>query len=168
MRVPRFAAGAAVAVVGGLALAGCGSSSPSSSSAGGGGSSQTAAPTIAVAAGGSFCQQTVAMEAQVSHLAAGIGITTPGATPSIKSYQPLYATIAAAIDALDSQAPSEIASAFHTFRSAFDQANSRLQSATSLAQLGDVFAGLSAPQVKAAGDSITAYMKGSCGISPTP
>jgi hypothetical protein len=108
------------------------------------------------------------MEAQISHLATGLGGTTPGATPSIKTFQPLYATIASAIDSLDGQAPSEIASAFHTFRSAFDQANSQLQAATSLAQLSSVFAGLSTPSVKAAGDSITAYMKGTCGIKPSP
>lgn len=172
MRVQGFAVGAVLAAVAGLALGGCGgsaspSSSSSSSSSGGGGAAQTAAPIVSIP-GGSFCQQTVAMEAQVSHLAAAPALTTPGATPDIKSSQQLWATVTAAIDTLDSQAPGEIASAFHIFRSAFDQVNSRLQAATSFSQLETVFAGLSVPSVKAAGDQITAYMKNTCGIKPSP
>ncbi len=95
-------------------------------------------------------------------------ITSPGATPSVTAYKQLFATGASAIDSLDSQAPSDIASAFHTFRAAYDQANTQAQAATTFAQFGAVGAAFNTPAVTSASTQITAYMQGKCGITPAP
>jgi hypothetical protein len=108
------------------------------------------------------------MMAQLSHLSTGFSGASPGATPEIASLKQLIATADAAIDALDSSAPGEIAPAFHTLRAAYDQANSQVQSATTLQQLGPAVSGLGAPAVATADASITAYMTTSCGITARP
>jgi hypothetical protein len=108
------------------------------------------------------------MVTQLSHLSAGLFNASPGATPNFVAYKQLIAGVTSAIDGLDSSAPSEIASAFHTLRAAFDQANTQAQSATTFAQVGAATGAISAPAVQSADTAITAYMKSSCGIGVTP
>jgi hypothetical protein len=108
------------------------------------------------------------MVTQLTHLSAGLFNASPGATPNVVAYKQLIAGITSAIDALDSSAPSEIASAFHTLRAAFDQANTQAQSATTFTQVGAATSAISAPAVQTADTAITSYMKSSCGIGATP
>jgi len=158
-----FLAGAAV-----LALSSCGSSSTPSSGAAT--AVSTATPTSAAANGGSsFCVQAAAAVAQLSHTSAGFTHVSPGATPDVTSLKQLFATAASAIDALDSSAPSEIASAFHSLRAAYDTATAKVQSATTIQGVSAALSGISAASVSTAGTQITDYLKNSCGIAkPTP
>jgi hypothetical protein len=79
----------------------------------------------------------------------------------------MIAADAGVLDSLDSSAPSEIASDVHIVRAALDQANSQVQSASTLEQLSSAFAALSAPAVAAAGMHIGTYVSTACGISST-
>ncbi len=167
MHRPRVASGALLAGAIALALSACGSSTTSSSSAAT--TQPTSAPTSAAAnSGSSFCTQVGTVMAQLSHLSTGFSGASPGATPDVASLKQLIATADAAIDALDSSAPGDIASAFHTLRAAYDQANSQVQSATTIEQIAPAMAGFAAPAVATAGRSITAYMTTSCGITASP
>jgi hypothetical protein len=155
--VPRsvFSAGALVAVAAGLSLSGCGSSSTS-----------TPTPTAAVGNNSSaFCTQAGLAVTQIAGIGSALAPATPGGVPDLNSFKQLIARGATAFDSLDSQAPSEIASAFHTLRGAYDQANTAAQSATSIDQLSTIFASFSAPAVTSAGTEITAYMASKCGFS---
>jgi len=160
-----FAATPLVALATTLALAACGSSNSSSSSSGAG-SSAGASSSIAVG-GGSFCDQTRSVIAQISQLGKSLVPTTPGATPNVAAFKQLIGTVTSAIDQLDGSAPGEIASAFHTFRAAYDQANTTVQSATTFDQMSNAFSNTDTPAVKSAGDQITAYLKNTCGINPS-
>jgi hypothetical protein len=153
---PIFSAGLLIAVAAGLSLSGCGSSSTS-----------TPTPTAAVGNNSSaFCTQAGVVETQIAGLGSSLAQTTPGATPDVNSFKQLIASGATAFDSLDSQAPSDIASAFHTLRMAYDQANTAAQSATSIDQLGTIFASFSTQAVTTAGTEITAYMVSKCGFTP--
>jgi hypothetical protein len=68
------------------------------------------------------------------------------------------------LDSLDGSAPSEIASAIHTQRTAVDEAAAQAASATSVEQLAGAFGPLSDPSVAAAGTTVSAYAQSSCGI----
>lgn len=155
--MPRspFPAGALIAVAAALALSGCGSSSAT-----------TPTPTAAVGNNSSaFCTQA----GQVDTALTGVGSAlaqTPGATPDLNTLKQLIATGANAFDSLDSQAPSDIASAFHTLRTAYDQANTAAQSATSVDQLSTTFASFGTPAVASAASEITAYIVTKCGFTP--
>jgi hypothetical protein len=153
---PIFSAGALVAVAAGLSLSGCGSSSTS-----------TPTPTAAVGNNSSpFCTQAGLVVTQIAGIGSAVTQATPGATPDVNAFKQLIARGATAFDSLDSQAPSDIASAFHTLRMAYDQANTAAQSATSFAQLSTVFASFSTAAVTAAGSQISAYMVSKCGFTP--
>lgn len=156
---PLFAAGTLVALAAGLSLTACGSSS----------NGPTSAPAVAPAGNNSstFCTQAGAIVAGFRNLGSAL-ITSPGATPSITAYKQLIASGANAIDSLDSQAPSDIASAFHTFRAAYDQANTQAQAATAFEQFAAVGTSFGTPAVKSASDQITAYLAGKCGITAAP
>jgi hypothetical protein len=106
---------------------------------------------------------------QLSHVGTGLfaGLS-PGATPSLTAYKQLIATTTSAIDGFDNAAPSAIAPAFHTLRAAYDQANTAVQSATSLQDISAAFTSLSSQAVKDAGTAITTYMTSTCGIVPSP
>jgi hypothetical protein len=168
MHRPLVASGALLIGSAVLALSGCGSSNTTSSGAGT--SAPTSAPTSAGANSGSaFCVQAAAAVAQLQHIGAGFAATTPGATPSVASIKQLFATADSAIDTLDSSAPSQISSAFHTLRAAYDQANSQVQAATTIEGLSGALSGLSSTSLTTADDQITAYLQTSCGISsPSP
>ncbi len=166
MRRRGFAAGVVVAVLSGLALSGCGSSSPSPTPTPTPQSSST--PSFSVPAGSSFCSAAANIAAQLSHAGTSAFGLSPGATPSLTAYKQLIATATAAIDGFDNAAPSAIASAFHTLRAAYDQANTAVQSATSLQGMATAFTSLSTQAVKDASTAITAYMTSSCGIAPSP
>jgi hypothetical protein len=156
--VPRsvFSVGALVAIAAGLSLSGCGSSSAS-----------TPTPTAAVGNNSSpFCTQAGLVVTEIAGLGSALAQTTPGATPDVNAFKQLIAKGATAFDSLDSQAPSDIASAFHTLRMAYDQASTAAQSATSIDQLSTVFASFSTPAVTSAGSEITAYMVSKCGFTP--
>jgi len=146
-----------------LTLAACGSSSTSSSS---GGSGATPTPGSISVGGGSFCNQTRSVITQVGQLGRSV-IPSPGATPNVTEFKQLLATVTSAVDTLDGSAPSEIATAFHTFRGAYDQANSQAQSATTLQEVGAAFSSIDVPAVKTAGDQISSYLKNTCGINPS-
>jgi hypothetical protein len=164
MRERLFKAVPVLALATGLALAGCGSSNSS-----GGTSTPTATPTSTgtiSGGGGSFCDQTRSVIAQVKQLSKAV-VTSPGATPDVTAFKQLLTAITSAIDSLDGSAPGEIATAFHTFRTAYDQANTAAQSATTYAQVGTAFSAIDTPAVKAAGDQITLYLKNTCGINPS-
>lgn len=167
MRHRRSAVVPFLALATGLAMAGCGGSSSSSSSASGG-ASGTSTPTSISVGGGSFCDQTRSAIAQVTQLSHAITPTSPGATPDVMAFKQLIATIASAIDALEGSAPAEIASAFHTFRVAYDKAAAQAQTATTLTDLGNSFKVVGTPEVKAAGTQIRGYLQNTCGITPTP
>jgi hypothetical protein len=162
-----FAAGVVAAALAGLVLNGCGSSSPSPTPTSAPLSSTT--PLVSIPAGSSFCGAAAGLGAQLSHVSTGLfaGLS-PGATPSLTAYKQLIATVTSAIDGFDNAAPSAIASAFHTLRAAYDQANTAVQNATSLQGIGTAFGSLSSQAVKDAGHAITAYMTSSCGIVPSP
>jgi hypothetical protein len=157
-----FAAGVVVAALAGLALNGCGSSSPSPTP------QISTTPLFSVPAGSSFCSSAANIAAQLSHGGTSLFGLSPGATPSLASYKQLIATIAGAIDGFDNAAPSAIASAFHTLRAAYDQANTAAQSANSLQEIGTAFTSLSTQAVKDASSAITTYMGTTCGIAPSP
>jgi len=164
----RLAVGALTALAAGYALVACGgSSSPSSSN---GTSTSTSSSTSSSGSisvgGGSFCDQTRSVVAQVGQLAHSL-TPSPGATPDISGFKQLLGTVTSAIDTLDGSAPSDISSAFHTFRSAYDQANSQVQSATTFQQMGTAFSSIDTASVKAADSQITAYLQHTCGINPS-
>lgn len=160
-----FVAGAVLTVAGSVALSACGSSSSTSSPAGSssGSSSSSLSSSISVG-GGSFCTQIGTVISQFSQLGSSL-VVSPGQTPSLTSFKQLIAAEASAIDALDSSAPSEIASSFHTLRAAIDQANTAAQGATTLQGLGTAFTTFSDPAVKSANTAISAYLQTSCGIT---
>jgi hypothetical protein len=169
VRLRLFASGPFVALAAALTLAACGGSNATSSTGGGGGGAGSASTPTSVTVGGgggSFCDQTVQIIAQLSQLGKSF-IPSPGATPNVASYKQLLGTVAAAIDALDSSAPGEIATDFHTFRAAYDQANTQVQSATTFTEISAAFASLNTPAVKAAGDHINTYLRTTCGINPS-
>ena len=149
----------------GLSMVACGGSNSSSSSGSNGGSSPTA--TIQVG-GGSFCDKTRSVIAQVSQLGKTLTPVTAGATPDVNGFKQLIATIASAVDALDGSAPGEIAPAFHTFRAAYDDASSKVQGATSFEQVTTALSSIDSTAVKSAGDQISSYLKTTCGINPSP
>jgi hypothetical protein len=164
MRKRLFKVVPVLALATGFALAGCGSTNTS-----GGTSTPTATPTSAgtiSGGGGSFCDQTRSLIAQVKQLSKSV-VTSPGATPDVTAFKQLLTAITSAIDSLDGSAPGDIATAFHTFRTAYDQANAAAQSATTFAQVGTAFSSVNTPAVKAAGDQITLYLKNTCGINPS-
>jgi hypothetical protein len=151
-----FSAGALLAVAAALSLSGCGSSSAS-----------TPTPTAAVGNNSSaFCTQAGQVETGIGSLGSALAQTTPGATPDLSSFKQLIARGATGFDSLDSQAPSDIASAFHTLRMAYDQANTAAQSATSIDQLSTIFASFGTPAVASAATEITAYIVTKCGFTP--
>lgn len=160
-----FAAGVVVAALAVLALTGCGSSSPSPTPTPQVGTT----PLVSIPAGSSFCSAAAGVSTQLSHVGTGLfaGLS-PGATPSLTAYKQLIATTTSAIDGFDNAAPSAIATAFHTLRAAYDQANTAVQSATSLQDISAAFTSLSTQAVKDAGTAITTYMTSSCGIVPSP
>jgi hypothetical protein len=161
-----FAAGVVVAALAGLALSGCGSSSPSPTPTPTPQISST--PLFSVPAGSSFCSSAASIGAQLSHAGTSLLGLSPGATPSLAAYKQLIATATSAIDGFDNAAPSAIASAFHTLRAAYDQANTAVQSATSLQEMATAFTSLSTQAVKDASSAITTYMTSTCGIVPSP
>jgi hypothetical protein len=166
MHRPQRVCGALLAGAAVLALGACGSSNNTTSSSGA--NQATAAPTSAAAnSSSSFCTQSASLLAQLAHLSAGLFSASPGATPDVTAYKQLLGNVVAAIDILDTTAPSEIASAFHTLRAAFDQANTQIQSATTIAQIGTATGAIAAPAVQTASTAITAYFKTSCGIGAT-
>jgi len=140
------------------AIAGCGSNASTSA---------TATPTPSIGSGAStpFCQQAAQVAAQLTSLSAGLVGTTPGATPSVTTYQQIFASTAQAIDSLDGSAPSEIANAFHVVRAAYDQANTEVQAATSSADLGTAMSALSSSTLTTANTTISNYFTNVCGIS---
>jgi hypothetical protein len=163
---PLFASGAFLTAAAALLLSSCGSSNATPSGTATSAPSATSAPANA---GSSFCVQAAGTVAQLAHISTGFAAVSPGATPNVASLKQLFSTADSAVDALDSSAPSAIASAFHTLRSAYDTANAQVQSATTIEQLSAAVSGISVASVSAAGEQITGYMQSSCGIAtPTP
>ncbi len=113
-----------------------------------------------------FCTQAGLLETGIGGLGSALTQTTPGATPDLNSLKQLLAQGATEFDSLDGQAPSDIASAFHTLRMAYDQANTAAQSATSTDQLSTIFASFGTPAVASAASEITAYIVTTCGFTP--
>ncbi|HEX4755405.1 MAG TPA: hypothetical protein VH661_06610 [Candidatus Dormibacteraeota bacterium] len=156
--MPRsvFSAGALIALAAGLALSGCGGSS-----------APTPTPTAAVGNNSSsFCTQAGQVDTAIQGLGSAVAQATPGTTPDLNTLKQVIATGATGLDSLDSQAPSDIASAFHTLRMAYDQANTAAQSATSIDQLSTIFASFGTPAVASAASEITAYIVTKCGFTP--
>jgi hypothetical protein len=169
MSGPGFAAGAWLAVVVGLALGGCGGSSSSpSSSSGAGAGTQTSAPAISVPAGSSFCSQIASLQVQFSALGRSAYGGSAGATPNAAAFKQLITAVGSAADALDSSAPSPIASSFHTLRIAYDQLANQVQSATSVQQAASLFASIDTQAVKDADTAVNSYIKNTCGVTPSP
>lgn len=150
-----LSAGGLIAAAAALSLSACGSSS-------------NATPTVAPAGNNSssFCTQAGVLVTQFAGLGAALSPTTPGAVPSLTALKQFFAAGATALDSMDSQAPTEIASAFHTLRTAYDQANTSVQSATTVDQLSTVFTSFNTPSLTAASSQVTAYMQSKCGITP--
>jgi hypothetical protein len=163
MRRVLFSVTSLLALASSLALSGCGSSSATSPTP-----TATPTPTIqpAAAAGGDFCTQVQHFATQFLQVERGLINVTPGATPNVATTKQLIAAIASLIDGLDSSAPGGIATDVHTLRTAFDQANTQVQAATSLQQLSTAFAPLSAPAVTSADHAVTAYLTATCHITP--
>jgi len=161
MRRPLVTTGALLAVAAGFTLTACGGSS----SSGGAGSTPTA---VAInGGGGSFCDQSKNVVAQLAQLGKSLTPSSPGATPNVSGFKQLIAAADSAIDSLDGSAPGEIATAFHTLRTAYDQASAKVQTATTFQEMSSDLAGLDTPAVKTASDQVTAYFKNTCGINPS-
>jgi hypothetical protein len=159
---------ALVAVVAALGASACGSSSsptptPASSSAGASTTAPTASATVAaVSGGGSLCQQGNAYRSEAAQMTAALG--RPGAN-ELTTLKQVIGLAAQAIDTLDGEAPSAIASSVHTLRAAFDQVNTNVQGLTTFsAQSAQaVFAPVETAAVKAASTAVADYFKGTCG-----
>jgi len=75
-------------------------------------------------------------------------------------------TLTAAIDQMDSNAPSDIASDMHSLRQAIDQSNTKAQSASNTDQIGSAFGSQSSSSaLNDAGNRVTAYVQQHCGIN---
>jgi len=138
-------------------LAACGSSStPSTSSSGssGGGSGST------------FCQQ--AQQVETAFTALGQSVSSGTTTPDVATVEQLLQQGAQALDGLDAQAPSEIATAFHHLRTVYDQAAQQAQGATSLDQLSSPLAALNDSSLQSDQTTVNNYMKNTCGITDAP
>ena len=159
---------AVVAVIAALAASACGSSSsptptPASSSAGASTTAPTASATVpAVSGGGSLCQQADSYRSEAAKVTAAFG--QPGAN-ELANLKQLIGLAAQAIDTLDGEAPSAIASAVHTIRGAFDQVNTNVQGLTTFSaqSVQAVFAPIETAAVKAASTQVTDYFKTTCG-----
>ena len=145
-----MAGAAGAASIAAVALAACGGGSGS----GGGGNNNS----------GDFCTQAAATVAQFAQISSEFQNTTQ--TPSVDSIKQLIASADSAFDSLDSNAPSAIASSFHTLRQAFDQASSQVQSATTFDQLSTAMGGLDSPNVQSASTQVDNYMQTTCHINP--
>jgi hypothetical protein len=159
---PSLVAAMVLAGTAAVGITACGSSStsstptaPATSNASGGGSDT----------GSSFCQQAKQVAARLTSLSSGLIGTSPGATPSLDSYKQLFATTAGAIDGLDSNAPGAISNQFHQVRSAYDQANQQIQSATSLQGMSAALTSVGGASLQAANTAISNYFTSVCGIS---
>jgi hypothetical protein len=156
-----------VAVIAALAASACGSSSsptptPTPSSVGASTTTPTATATVpAVGSGGSLCQQATSYRSEAAQMTAALG--QPGAN-ELTTLKQLIGLATQAIDSLDGQAPSTIASAVHTLRGAFDQVNTNVQGLTTFsAQSAQaVFAPIETAAVKAASTQVTDYFKTAC------
>ena len=172
MRHPSVLTGALLAIAGTVALSACGSSSSSSSSstsssssAAESSSSASSSTSLTAPAAGSFCTQAASLAGQLAQASSAFAASGAGQTPDVNSIKQLIAADTAVVDTLDSSAPSEIASAFHTLRMAVDQGNAQVQSATTLQQVGSAFAVLNTAAVRSATQTISAYVKTCTGAS---
>lgn len=155
-----------------LLVSACGgsSSTPGSSSSGGGGGA-SATPIVGPNGGngGDFCGNVASFITQFRQATTGLfNNISPGATPDVNGIKSLYQSIASEIDSLDGQAPSEIAADFHTLRTAFDQANTKVQSVTTFQQFDQAVAPLDTSQVQTADKHVQDYMQNTCHITPEP
>jgi hypothetical protein len=158
---------ALVAVIAALAASACGSSSsptptPASSSAGASTTAPTASATVpAVSSGGSLCQQAASYRSEAAQMTAALG--KPGAN-ELATMKQVIGLAAQAIDTLDGEAPSAIASAVHTLRATFDQVNTTVQGLTTFSaqSVQAVFAPAETAAVKAASTQVTDYFKTAC------
>jgi hypothetical protein len=87
----------------------------------------------------------------------------PGAN-ELATLKQLIGLAAQAIDTLDGEAPSAIASSVHTLRTAIDQVNTNVQGLTTFsAQSAQaVFAPIGTAAVKAASTQVSDYFKTTC------
>jgi hypothetical protein len=163
MRRPLFVVAVTICAGAGLALSACGGSSNNGSSnsnnGGGGGGS-----------GSGFCQQAAQAVSQFAQIGAQVSQqfenTSPGASPDVSTFKSFMQSADSAIDQLDSEAPSAIASSFHTLRQAMDQASSNLQSVSSFDQITNALAPLNTQDVQTASTQVDNYMQQTCGITP--
>lgn len=148
-------------VAGGLATA-CGSSTTATTATPTPTPTAAPTPTASVASGGgsgSFCSQANTVLSQIATITAAAA--QPG-TSSIATFKAEIAALAQGLDNGDGAAPSAISAAIHTMRLGFDQVNSGLQSATTLAQVEAAFAAGATDAVKNAGDQVEAYYRANC------
>jgi hypothetical protein len=157
---------APLAVVFSLLVTTCGGSSSTSSSAGGSSSSAASSAGV-IKPGGSFCDQARSFVTQLSQLAKSSLGTVPGATPNVNGYKQLFGAVTSVVDQLDSSAPGEIATAMHTLRAAYDQANTSVQNATTLQEMGIALQSINATPVQNAATQLTTYLTSTCGINPS-
>ncbi|MBV8445169.1 MAG: hypothetical protein JOZ92_04560 [Candidatus Dormibacteraeota bacterium] len=147
MRIGSIAGAAGAAALAAVTLAACGGSS--------GGNNNS----------GDFCTQAAQTVAQFSQISSEFQNTTQ--TPSVDSIKQLIASADTAFDSLDSNAPSAIASSFHTLRSAFDQASTQVQSTSTFDQMANAFDGLNSPNVQSASTQVDNYLQSTCHINPS-
>lgn len=149
-------------VAGGLATA-CGSSTTATTATPTPTPTAAPTPTASVASGGgggSFCSQANTVLSQIAQVVAAAA--QPGAS-SLAAFKAEIAALAQGLDNGDGSAPSAISGAIHTMRVAYDQVNTALQSATTLAQVGVAFKAGETAAVKNASDQVTAYYHTNCG-----
>lgn len=168
MRHSSIVAATLLTSAGALVLGACGSSSSTSSTTSSAASSASTASnsqSVTAQSGSSFCTQLASAAAQLAHISSSFtsGLSA-GATPDVANIKQLASAEAGVLDNLDNNAPSEIAAATHTLRTAFDQASAKIQSASSFQELGTAFTALATPDVRAAAQSITTYVQG-CGLT---
>ncbi|MBV8193933.1 MAG: hypothetical protein JOY80_00240 [Candidatus Dormibacteraeota bacterium] len=118
--------------------------------------------------GGDFCSNAQNAANQLAGLSKSFSGASASQTPSVSGIKQLMSAATQAFDSLDSSAPSAIAADFHTVRQALDQANSNVQNATSLDQLGTALGPLNAQNVQTASTNVTNYMTNTCHITPAP
>ena len=151
MRFPT----AAVALASLAALAACGGSSGSSSSSSSSGN------------GSGFCDQAQQVSTDLTGLSAAFAASASGtSTPDPGAFKQLMQQGAQDLDNLDSQAPSDIATAFHHLRTVFDQVNQQIQSAGSFDDMQSPLAALSDSSVQTDETTVNNYMTNTCHITP--
>ena len=161
-RLP-FAAWSLAAAATAVLAAACGGGSSTTPTASQSSSSAATASASFSSSGGSFCSQVQSDAAQLTQIDKGV-VVSPGAVPTVQTYKTLIGNVDQAIDSLAGSVPGDISTDFGTIRTAYDQLNSQVQSATTLQQIIGDFQVFSTPTLKTASTNVGNYFKNTCHV----